>query len=99
MMVAMSDLFGLIWHAVIGLFRSRAALQAEILILRHQINILRRKSPKRVALGNIDRAVEMQKQTGLQLRNLYIGVVQEGVPDRFTELLRRLDAQDSPKES
>jgi hypothetical protein len=35
----------------------------------------------------------MQKQIGLQLRNLYIGVVQEGVPDRFTELLRRLDAQ------
>ena len=57
MMVAMSDMFGLIWHAVIGLFRSRAVLQAEILILRHQINILRRKSPKRVALGNIDRAV------------------------------------------
>jgi hypothetical protein len=25
--------------------------------------------------------------------------VQEGVPDRFTELLRRLDAQDTPKES
>ena len=57
MMVAMSDMFGLIWHAVIGLFRSRAVLQAEILILRHQINILRRKSPRRVALGNIDRAV------------------------------------------
>jgi hypothetical protein len=57
MMVATGDLFGLIRHAVIGLFRSRAALQAEILILRHQINILRRKSPKRVALGNIDRAV------------------------------------------
>jgi hypothetical protein len=53
----MSDLFSLIWHAVIGLFRSRAALQAEVLILRHQLNVLRRKSPKRVVLGNIDRAV------------------------------------------
>ena len=40
-----------------GLFRSRAALQAEILILRHQLNVLRRKSPKRVAVGNIDRLV------------------------------------------
>ena len=40
-----------------GLFRSRAALQAEILVLRHQLNILRRKSPKRVALGKIDRLV------------------------------------------
>jgi transposase InsO family protein len=57
MMVAMRDLLGLIWHAVVGLFRPRAALEAEILTLRHQINILRRGSPKRVALGNIDRAV------------------------------------------
>jgi hypothetical protein len=38
-----------------GLFRSRAALQAEILVLRHQLNVLRRKSPKRVAVGDIDR--------------------------------------------
>ena len=53
----MSDLFGLIWCALIGLFRSRAALEAEILVLRHQLNVLRRKSPKRLALGNIDRLV------------------------------------------
>jgi hypothetical protein len=32
-------------------------LQAEILVLRHQLNILRRRSPKRVALGKIDRLV------------------------------------------
>jgi hypothetical protein len=53
----MSDLCGLIWSAVIGLFRSRAALHAEILFLRHQLNVLRRKSPRRVALRNIDRLV------------------------------------------
>jgi hypothetical protein len=47
----------LIWCAVVGLFRSRVALQAEILVLRHQLNVLRRKSPRRVALGNIDRVV------------------------------------------
>ena len=47
----------MIWCAVVGLFRSRVALQAEILVLRHQLNVLRRKSPRRVALGNIDRAV------------------------------------------
>jgi hypothetical protein len=29
--------------------------QAEILILRHQLNVLTRKSPKRVAVGNVDR--------------------------------------------
>src|SRR5262249_36179808 len=37
--------------AMAGLFRSRAALQAEILVLRHQLNILRRRSPTRVVLG------------------------------------------------
>jgi transposase InsO family protein len=51
----MGDLCGLVWCAVAGLFRSRAALQFEILVLRHQLNVLRRKSPKRVAIGNIDR--------------------------------------------
>src|SRR5216683_7626688 len=51
----MGDLFRLIWYALIGLFRSRAELEAEILVLRHQLNVLRRKSPKRVALNSIDR--------------------------------------------
>jgi hypothetical protein len=53
----MRDLWSLIWCAVVGLVRSRVALQAEILVLRHQLNVLRRKSPKRMALGNIDRVV------------------------------------------
>jgi transposase InsO family protein len=53
----MVDFCRLIWFLVAGLFRSRAALQAEILILRHQLNILRRRSPKRAVLINIDRLV------------------------------------------
>src|SRR5437588_259991 len=53
----MLDLCRLIWCALIGLFRSRAALEAEILVLRHQLNVLRRKSPKRLAFGNVDRLV------------------------------------------
>src|SRR2546423_9110573 len=53
----MLDLCRLIWRALIGLFRSRAALEAEILVLRHQLNVLRRKSPKRLAFGNVDRLV------------------------------------------
>jgi hypothetical protein len=53
----MSDLCRLIWRALIGLFRPRAALEAEILVLRHQLNVLRRKSPKRLAFGNVDRLV------------------------------------------
>ncbi len=43
--------------ALVGLLRSRAALEAEVLILRHQLNVLRRKRPKRVVLSNIDRVV------------------------------------------
>ena len=43
--------------ALTRLFRSRARLEAEILVLRHQLNVLRRKTPKRVAFGSIDRLV------------------------------------------
>jgi transposase InsO family protein len=32
-------------------------LQAEILVLRHQLNVLRRRSPRRVAVSNVDRVV------------------------------------------
>jgi hypothetical protein len=51
------DLFKLIWYAVAGPSRSRAALQTEVLALRHQLNVLRRRAPKRVAVSNIDRLV------------------------------------------
>ena len=51
----MSDLCRLIWCALIGLFRSRAALEAEIVLLRHQLNVMQRRSPKRVTLSSVDR--------------------------------------------
>jgi transposase InsO family protein len=53
----MRDIFNLVWRAVVGLFRSRASLEAEILMLRHQLNVLRRKSPKRLAFSDLDRLV------------------------------------------
>jgi hypothetical protein len=49
----MRDVCRLIWRGLIGFFRSRASLQAEILVLRHQLNVLRRKSPKRPTFGGI----------------------------------------------
>jgi hypothetical protein len=52
---AVVDLLRSLWCLVTGLFRSRAALQAEILILRHQVNVLRRKTPKRLVFSTIDR--------------------------------------------
>jgi hypothetical protein len=42
--------FADIAHGAIGLFRSRVALEAEILVLRHQLNVLRRKSPEAIGL-------------------------------------------------
>ena len=37
--------------------RSRASLEVEIVALRHQLNVLRRKSPKRLAFNNFDRLI------------------------------------------
>ena len=43
-LTATANLCRLIWCALIEIFRPRAALQAEILVLRHQLIVLRRKS-------------------------------------------------------
>ena len=51
----MIQLLRLLCGALIGLLRSSARREAEILVLRHQINVLRRKSPNRPALSDVDR--------------------------------------------
>ena len=51
----MVHLLRLLCGALIGLFQSSARREAEILVLRQQINVLRRKAPKRPALNNADR--------------------------------------------
>ena len=53
----MNGLCRLIWCGLIGFFRSRASLEAEILVLRHQLSVLRRKSPRRPSFGSIDRLI------------------------------------------
>ena len=53
----MRDLFRLIGWAVVDLFRSRAALEAEIWTLRQQINVLRRTALKRPSFSVFDRLV------------------------------------------
>ena len=53
----MGDLCKLIWCAFAGLFRPRASLAAEILVLRHQLNVLRRGSPERTAFSGMDRLI------------------------------------------
>lgn len=47
----------MIWSAITGLFRSRASLQTEILVLRQQFNVLHRNVPKRRFFGRLDRLI------------------------------------------
>ncbi len=47
----------LIWSLLIGLFRSRATLEAENLILRQQIVVLRRTAPKRLSFNAFHRMI------------------------------------------
>ena len=53
----MADVVVLLWSALNSLFRSRVRLEAEILILRQQLNVLQRNSPKRFAFRTLDRLV------------------------------------------
>src|SRR6201992_3436718 len=53
----MLDLCRLIFAIASDLLRSRVALEAEILVLRQQINVLRRANPKRLRFVSIDRLI------------------------------------------
>jgi transposase InsO family protein len=51
----MIEVLILIRSVLASLFKSRARLEVEILVLRQQLNVLRRKAPKRPRLTNVDR--------------------------------------------
>src|SRR6266850_3560247 len=53
----MREAYSLVWSVLVLVFRSRVSLEAEILILRHQLNIQRRHVPKRVAFSAMDRLI------------------------------------------
>src|SRR6476661_5141403 len=53
----MATFFRLLLGYMRDCFRSHERLKAEILILRHQLNILHRKAPKRLRLSGCDRAL------------------------------------------
>ena len=53
----MLDLCRLIFGIASDLLRSQVALEAEILLLRQQINVLRRADPKRLRFVSIDRLI------------------------------------------
>jgi hypothetical protein len=51
------ELFNLLRWILLDLFRSRSSLEAEVIALRHQLNVLRRGAPKRPALKTFDRLI------------------------------------------
>src|SRR5882757_8693139 len=51
----MTDMFRLILGILASRFKARATLEAENLVLRQQVNVLRRRTPKRPHLNNTDR--------------------------------------------
>src|SRR5712672_664058 len=53
----MIDLCRLIFWTLVDLMRARAILEAEIWVLRQQINFLRRAAPRRQSFGIFDRLI------------------------------------------
>src|ERR1700738_4500504 len=53
----MTDLCRLIFWTLVDLMRARATLEAEIWVLRQQINVLRRPAPRRQSFGSRLRAM------------------------------------------
>lgn len=52
---AITEIFRLIWSAIAGFFRPRVDREAEIIALRHQLNVLHRRRPERLVFSNSDR--------------------------------------------
>ena len=53
----MWDACRLLWSLLIGLFQSRASLEAENLVLRQQLIVLRRTAPKSLCFSAFDRLI------------------------------------------
>jgi hypothetical protein len=49
------DFLKLFVHVLVSPFRTRARLEAEIVLLRHQLNVLRRRVPSKPKLAVADR--------------------------------------------
>jgi transposase InsO family protein len=53
----MIEFLSLVAHVVVSPFKTRARLEAEIILLRHQVNVLRRRLPSKPKLTVADRLV------------------------------------------
>src|ERR1700676_3843634 len=67
----MREVCSLIWLALVGAFRSRVSLEAENMILRHQLNVLRRPTFEmldRLIFAGLYRLAPGKRCTGLARR-------------------------------
>ncbi len=55
MISGMMEMWKILLGFFVGLFKSKVRLEAENAYLRHQLNVLRRKVPHRIVMGNWDR--------------------------------------------
>ena len=53
----MIEFLSLVAHILVSPFKTRARLQAEIIVLRHQVNVLRRRLPPKPRLTVADRLI------------------------------------------
>ncbi|SRR5260370_28298818 len=53
----MLEFLSLVAHILVSPFKTRARLQAEIIVLRHQVNVLRRRLPAKPRLTVTDRLI------------------------------------------
>ena len=53
----MVDFLRLLVHVLVSPFKSQARLEAEIIVLRHQLNVLRRGAPSKLRLTVGDRLI------------------------------------------
>lgn len=53
----MIDMMKMVLATVHSLFRRRVSVEAENIVLRHQLNILRRSAPRRLRFSNFDRVM------------------------------------------
>jgi len=51
----MLDILRLFLHALVAPFRTQAQLEAEVTLLRHQLNVVRRQAPSKPRLTATDR--------------------------------------------
>src|SRR5260370_553469 len=55
----MLEFLSLVAHILVSPFKTRARLQAEIIVLRHQVNVLRRRLPAKPRLTVTDRLISV----------------------------------------